>query len=292
MGMFSLVSTLYRRTGWTFMSPERATFAVTRDGEGLKDLVERLQVLTPNADRRGGDRRLRDDRGGGNCQHASLPLAVVNPAQVHRFAQALGKRAKTGSNRRGGDRPLQKLRSPSRARSPTKQLVCSAMIDRRRQITEMLVAERRREKRCDGCPESARAWARHIKVLKEDLQAISDDIGSMVRSSPDLAAPTRISWSASGRGRQNFDHRPGDGSRNRSPQRSKRSPASSEWHRSPSIRSLEEQEHDCRWPCRSAHRNLHGRSLCQPAQPRLEGLLSTPPRGRKAKDGRPHRGRS
>ena len=57
------------------------------------------------------------------------------------------------------------------------------LVARRRQITEMLVAERQREKRCDSV-RVRKGLARHIKVLEKDLQAISDDIGSMVRSSP------------------------------------------------------------------------------------------------------------
>ena len=74
--------------------PSGEDFVVTRDGKGLEELVERLHALAPTliaVEATGGFETIVAAAVAG----ASLPLAVVNPAQVRHFAQAIGKRAKT-----------------------------------------------------------------------------------------------------------------------------------------------------------------------------------------------------
>src|ERR1700731_3967625 len=76
------------------VQPTGEAFAVARDGEGLAALIERLKPLSPHLGAGGG-------RGGfemtvaAAIAGAALPLAVVNPAQVRHYAQALGRHAKT-----------------------------------------------------------------------------------------------------------------------------------------------------------------------------------------------------
>jgi transposase len=74
--------------------PEGTAFAVARDGKGLAELVERTGTLGPE--------RVAVEATGGfetvvaaALAGASLPVVVVNPAQVRHFAQAPGRRAKT-----------------------------------------------------------------------------------------------------------------------------------------------------------------------------------------------------
>jgi transposase len=74
--------------------PTGETFAVARDGEGLAALVGRLTSLKPGlvaVEATGGFETVV----AASLCAASLPVVVVNPAQVRAFAQALGKRAKT-----------------------------------------------------------------------------------------------------------------------------------------------------------------------------------------------------
>jgi transposase len=74
--------------------PSAEAFAVARDGKGLEDLTARLQVCSPSlvaVEATGGFEIVVAAAIAG----AGLPLAVVNPAQVRHFAQAVGKRAKT-----------------------------------------------------------------------------------------------------------------------------------------------------------------------------------------------------
>ena len=74
--------------------PSGEAFAVGRDSKGVEDLVDRLRVIAPTlsaVEATGGFETIVAAALAG----AGMPLAVVNPAQVRHFAQALGKRAKT-----------------------------------------------------------------------------------------------------------------------------------------------------------------------------------------------------
>ena len=85
--------------------PSGEAFAVTRDGKGLEELVERLRGLAPAlvaVEATGGFETIVAAAVAG----ASLPLVVVNPAQVRHFAQAVGKRAKTGPT---AARPIRRI---------------------------------------------------------------------------------------------------------------------------------------------------------------------------------------
>src|ERR1700752_1560651 len=74
--------------------PSGEAFVVSRDGKGLEELVERLGELLPAlvaVEATGGFETIVAAAIAG----AALPLAVINPAQIRHFAQAVGKRAKT-----------------------------------------------------------------------------------------------------------------------------------------------------------------------------------------------------
>ena len=74
--------------------PGDETFVVSRDGKGLEQLVERLRAFSPAlvaVEATGGFETIVAAAIAG----AELPLAVVNPAQIRHFAQAVGQRAKT-----------------------------------------------------------------------------------------------------------------------------------------------------------------------------------------------------
>ena len=71
--------------------PGGEAFAVARDGKGLEELIERLGRLSPAlvaVEATGGFETIVAAAVAG----AQLPLAVLNPAQVRHFAQAIGKR--------------------------------------------------------------------------------------------------------------------------------------------------------------------------------------------------------
>jgi transposase len=163
--------------------PSAEAFVMARDGKGLEELVERLRTLAPHliaVEATGGFETIVAAAVAG----AGLPLVVVNPAQVRHFAQAVGKRAKTDPIDAAVIAHFVEAVKPElRALPDEAQRLLAELVGRRRQIIEMLVAERQREKRVANA-RVRKSLARHIKVLEKELPEIDDDIGTLVRGSP------------------------------------------------------------------------------------------------------------
>jgi transposase len=162
--------------------PGGEAFAVARDGEGLAALVERLKTLTPHlvaVEATGGFEITVAAAIGG----AGLPLAVVNPAQVRHYAQALGRRAKTDK----GDaeviaRFAEATRPEPRPLPDEATQALGELITRRRQIIAMMVAERQRATRLPK--RLKRSCERVVRMLEKELAALDQDIDTTVRGSP------------------------------------------------------------------------------------------------------------
>jgi transposase len=163
--------------------PSGEAFAVARDGKGLEELVERLHALAPTliaVEATGGFETIVAAAVAG----ASLPLAVVNPAQVRHFARAIGKRAKTDPIDAAVIAHFAEAVKPEPRPIPDAAArLLGELVARRRQIIEMLVAERQREKRVDAV-RVRNSLARHIAALEKELPVIDRDIDTMVRGSP------------------------------------------------------------------------------------------------------------
>ncbi|HYT85819.1 MAG TPA: transposase [Burkholderiales bacterium] len=163
--------------------PSGEAFAVRRDGSGLQELVDRLQIVSPMlvaVEATGGFETIVAAAIAG----AHLPLAVVNPAQVRHFAQAVGKRAKTDPlDAEMIARFTEAVKPEPRSLPDAAARLLAELVGRRRQIIEMLVAERQREKRA-GNVRVRKSLARHIKVLEQELPNIDGDIAGLVRGSP------------------------------------------------------------------------------------------------------------
>ena len=163
--------------------PSGEAFAVTRDGKGLEELVERLRALAPTliaVEATGGFETIVAAAVAG----ATLSLAVVNPAQVRHFARAIGKRAKTDPIDAAVIAHFAEAVKPEPRPIPDAEArLLGELVARRRQIIEMLVAERQREKRVDAV-RVRKSLARHIAALEKELPVIDRDIDTMVRGSP------------------------------------------------------------------------------------------------------------
>src|SRR6185437_11667480 len=129
------------------VEPSGESFAVARDGEGLAGLIERLQPLAPRLiaiEATGGFEIVVAAAIGG----AGLPLAVVNPAQVRHYAQALGKRAKTDTIDAAVIARFAEATKPEVRPLPDEATrLLADLVARRRQIVVMIGAERQRAKR-------------------------------------------------------------------------------------------------------------------------------------------------
>jgi transposase len=162
--------------------PQGEAFCVERNGKGLAALVERLKPLAPSlvaVEATGGF----ESTTAAAVAGAGLPLAVVNPAQVRHYAQALGKRAKTD--------PIDALviarfaadvRPEARSLPDEMTQLLADLVARRRQIVEMLQAERQREKRA-SVRRLKKSIARLIAALEKELAELDHDIDDAVRGS-------------------------------------------------------------------------------------------------------------
>lgn len=163
--------------------PNGEAFAVTRDGKGLEALIDRLRLIAPAlsvVEATGGFETIVAAALAG----AGIPLAVVNPAQVRHFAQALGKRAKTDKiDAEVIARFAEATKLEPRPIPDEATRLLAELVGRRRQIIEMLVAERQRERRAVNI-RVRKSLARHIRVLEKELPEIDGDIGGLVRGSP------------------------------------------------------------------------------------------------------------
>ena len=162
--------------------PSGESFAVARDGDGLADLIARLQPLAPRlvaVEATGGFEVVVAAAIGG----AGLPLAVVNPAQVRHYAQALGKRAKTDKVDAEVITRFAEATHPEPRPLPDEatQLLAD-LVARRRQIVVMMGAERQRATRLPK--RLKKSCERVIRVLEKELAELDREIDTTVRGTP------------------------------------------------------------------------------------------------------------
>ena len=164
------------------MRPTGERESVANDKAGIKALIKRLANIPSTLivlEATGGFER--------QVMHAlvsaDLPVVVVNPRQVRDFAKATGQLAKTDSI----DADVlahfaQAVRPALRPLPDTVTLELRALTARRRQLTEMIVAERNRLAMASKTV-SKRIHA-HIRWLQSELEQVDKDLNRSIRHSP------------------------------------------------------------------------------------------------------------
>jgi transposase len=114
---------------------------------------------------------------------ASLPVVVINPRRVRAFAQAEGCLAKTDRiDARLLARFAAAIRPQARPLPEAERSELEALVTRRRQLLEMLTAEKHRMTRA---PRTARpSLERHIAYLESEAEALSQEIQQRIEQSP------------------------------------------------------------------------------------------------------------
>jgi transposase len=114
---------------------------------------------------------------------AGLPVVVVNPRQVRDFAKATGVLAKTdGIDAQVIARFAEAVRPEVRPLRNEEAERLKTLMVRRRQLTEMLTAEK---SRLHTTPEWAKVDLRaHIAYLVESLKKLEREIGRLIKKSP------------------------------------------------------------------------------------------------------------
>jgi len=180
--------------------PSGETFAVSSDGEGLALLADRLLVLHPASvamEATGGFEVV----AAGVLASAGLPVVVVNPAQVRSFAHALGRRAKTDPiDAYVIARFAEATRPQLRPLADAEQRLLSDLTVRRRQILQMLTAERQRLSRTSE-PRLKKSLKRLIMALEKELGEVDGEIDQAVRASPVWRRKEALMQSVPGVGR-------------------------------------------------------------------------------------------
>src|SRR4051794_11280714 len=112
-----------------------------------------------------------------------LPVAVVNPRQVRDFAKAIGRLAKTDRiDALVLARFAEAVRPPLRPLPDELSLELRALIARRRQLIEMMVAEKNR---LSAASKAVRKRiAAHIRWLETELDRADKDLDHSIRQSP------------------------------------------------------------------------------------------------------------
>lgn len=112
---------------------------------------------------------------------AGIPIVVVNPRQVRDFARATGRLAKTDAlDAHVLAEFAMAVRPEIRALPDAKTSELKALSARRRQLTEMIVAEKNR---LGTASKSVRPNIEaHIKWLKDELDKIDDDILKLIKN--------------------------------------------------------------------------------------------------------------
>jgi transposase len=179
--------------------PGGGVFAVARDGEGLEQLVGQLVVRKPALivlEATGGYETVVASR----LAAAGLPLAVVNPRQIRSFARATGKLAKTDALDAAAIAHFAEAIHPEpRAVASEKAQMLGELVARRRQIIEMMIAERNRRAMLTQI-RLRKAIDRHLKLLQAELSTLEDDIDTTVRGSPVWRADEQLLTSVPGVG--------------------------------------------------------------------------------------------
>lgn len=162
--------------------PSLAEWTVANAASGIEALTTRLAALAPACvvlEATGGYERAC----AAALATAGLPVAVVNPRQVRDFAKATGQRAKTDRLDAAVLALFAERVGPQvRVLPDEAQADLAALLLRRRQLTDMLVAEKNR------VPLARRAvrpsLTKHIAYLERELRIADTDLGEAIEASP------------------------------------------------------------------------------------------------------------
>lgn len=152
------------------------------DEAGIARLVATLQELAPALVVVESTGRLQMPLVGALAA-VGIPVAVVNPRQVRDFAKAMGHLAKTDRiDAKILARFAHAVRPEVRALPDEETRELAAMVTRRRQLIDMLTAERNR---LDGTPKAVRKGIQvHVRWLERQLKQTDKDLNGKLRNSP------------------------------------------------------------------------------------------------------------
>jgi transposase len=180
------------------LRPSGVAWQSTNDETGIAAVVHRLQAVAPHVivlEATGGLERLV----AAALALAGLQVAVVNPRQVRDFAKATGRLAKTDAV----DAAVlahfaQALQPPAHPLPDAQSQALAALVERRRQLVNMLTAEKNRLQQ--ALPAVRAKIAAHIAWLEQALADVDGELDQMLRASPVWRERDRLQRSVPGVG--------------------------------------------------------------------------------------------
>jgi transposase len=177
---------------------EKEASLVANDGQGIARLIKKMQVLEPElivVEATGGYQRAVVEA----LFRAGLAVAVVNPARVRQFARACGLLAKTDKLDAQilavfGERVKPRLYEGKNE----KERELSGLLIRRRQLEEMLKAEKNRQRTVQ--PSLQGSLEQIIACLQAEKKAIEERVHQYMGEQEEWQAKKKILESAPGVG--------------------------------------------------------------------------------------------
>lgn len=165
------------------VAPSGLVFQVANTQAGIDDLVSRLEpvgVEVVALEATGGF----ETAAVAGLSAAGLAVVVVNPAQVRAYAHAIGRRAKTDPIDAAVIAAYVAATKPElRPLKDAETQALSALVGRRRQIVQMIVAEENREKMVLA-KEAQKSIKRLLTALRRELESLDRDLDAHIRKSP------------------------------------------------------------------------------------------------------------
>jgi transposase len=166
------------------VSPTDESWSVPNSTEGIQQLVVKLRAIAPRLivlEATGGLER----RAVAALAGAALPIVAVNPRQVRDFAKATGRLAKTDAvDARTLALFADRIRPEVRPLRDEEAQELEALVVRRRQVVDMITAEKNRLSAAPASKRVRTAIGRTIKWLQNQLEDIDNDLDTAVRNSP------------------------------------------------------------------------------------------------------------
>ncbi len=162
--------------------PEASSWSMPNDEAGIEDLVKRLLPMHP-------ERVVLEATGGyempavGALGAAGLSVVAINPRQARDFAKAAGLLAKTDRiDAAALARFAEAIKPEIRPLPDAAAQELAALIARRRQVVQMLTAEKNR--RHIAPKRLHKDLDRHVAWLEEALRRLDDELHKTIRNSP------------------------------------------------------------------------------------------------------------
>lgn len=165
------------------IAPSGITLSVDNNDQGIDELIQHLKAQHADLialEATGGYETL----AAAKLSASGLCVIIVNPSQVRSYANAIGRRAKTDEIDAQVIAAFVLATKPQiRPLRDAQTQALSALVDRRRQIVQMIVAEENRLRLAIEKP-TQKSIKRLLVALRREMESIDTDLDDHIRKSP------------------------------------------------------------------------------------------------------------